>query len=84
MGKQDPTDFRGLAMWSGGRFCIILDRKSLDNSLIAHEAFHVTHRIMKYTGAKFKVNNHEPFANLNGYINQLIYNQLKKWKIRVK
>ncbi len=84
LGKQKPMDSAGVAIYAGWNFCIIFDRAYLDHNLIAHECFHVTHRVADYCGLEFRVGNHEQFAYLNGFICNLVYNKLKQWKIKVK
>lgn len=83
-GKQEPLNSVGLVLYADWNFCIILDSTSVDHNTIAHECFHATHRILDYCGLKFRIKNHEEFAYLNGFISSFIYNQLKKWKIKVK
>lgn len=84
LGKQKVSDSMGVAIYAGWEFCIILDSRYIDHSLVAHEAFHVTHRILDYCNLEFKVNNHEAFAYMNGFLNEFMYKNLKKWKIRIK
>lgn len=84
LGKQKPMASAGISIYCDWNFCLILDRRYIDHNLIAHECFHVTHRIADYCGVKFAINYHEEFAYLNGFINSLVYQQLREWKIKVK
>lgn len=84
LGKQKPLSCAGICVYCQWNFCIIFDTRYLDHNLIAHEIFHVTHRMLDYCGKDFKVKNHEEFAYLHGFLSNFVYNQLKQWKIRIK
>lgn len=84
LGGQKPVPSAGLCIYAGWNFCVMFDKHYLDNNLIAHECFHLTHRIADYCGLKFKNSRHEEFAYLNGFVSNVVYKQLKQWKIRVK
>jgi len=49
-------------------FCVIFNKKTLDAEVIAHEALHVTSKIMRECDIKYDTENIEPFAYLHGYI----------------
>lgn len=77
-------DAIGLTCATRSKIGVFLERGKIDHNLIAHEAFHATHRLMDWAGVRFDIENQEPYSHLNGYINQLIYQDLHKWKIKIK
>jgi hypothetical protein len=84
LGKQKPYGCDGLAIYREWNFCMMLDKDRINHNLIAHEVFHVTHRMLDYCGVKFRVNNHEAFAYVNGFLSDYVYKQLLAWKIKIK
>lgn len=83
--RDGLDDASGCVVFSGPEFWLVLKRDSIESDIIAHECFHATHFILHACGLKFKVmDKHEAFSYFNGYLNKQVYNQLKKWNIRVK
>ncbi len=75
----------GLAIFIDSDFWIVLRRGALSNTIIAHECFHATHFILDSCDVKFtKGAKNEAFSYFNGHLHKQVYNQLKKWKLRVK
>ena len=82
---RNLEDAGGAVVFYDGCLSILLKKSLLDHDTIAHECFHATHFILNYCGVRFKVSDrHEAFAYFNGYLNNAVYKQLKKWKIRIK
>ena len=54
------------------------------HSEIAHECFHLTHRIMEWTNDRFSPKHHEPYAYLNGWLSGFVYHVARLHKIRVR
>ncbi len=83
--REGLRDADGCVVFAGGEFWLVLDRGSIHHDIIAHECFHATHFILHTCGVKFRVmDKHEAFSYFNGYLNKQVYNQLKKWKIKIK
>jgi len=80
-GIGDPS---GLFCYNHSQFCIMLDRKFLSHDVICHEIFHATIRIATWNSVKVGKNHHEAAAYLNGYISKLVFDDLKRWKLKVK
>lgn len=57
-----------------GNWYLFIDLNNL--SLLVHELFHVTHRVLEYFGVKFTTKNHEPFA----YLIEYLFNECLKIK----
>jgi hypothetical protein len=77
-----PTEnnYNGLCSYDGYQFGIFLTpTSSMNPATVAHELFHVTHRILDYKGANFDASHHEPAALLNGYLSNLVDIELKKF-----
>jgi hypothetical protein len=51
--------------------------KGIDVETLTHEIYHLTSKIMKYNGFKYKKSD-EPFAILNGKLNSMIIGKLIK------
>jgi len=52
-------------------------KKGINVDTLTHEIYHLTSKIMKYNGFKFKKSD-EPFAMLNGKLNSMIIGKLIK------
>ncbi len=77
-GEYEGSSFSGLCDGSGrGHFAIFIKASALDQNTVAHEVFHLTHRIMEYCGCNFDEDHHEQAAYLNGYLMELVCNALK-------
>jgi hypothetical protein len=65
----DDHDYDALTSYSGGhRFGLFINRKTISTKIIAHEVFHLTHRILDWVGANFDDKHHEQGALLCGYL----------------
>ncbi len=64
-------------------FGIFYDWTSLTHGTVAHEIFHLTHRIIHEVGGKFRMDNQEQHAYLNGWLSDWVYKQLKKQKVTI-
>lgn len=74
----------GLCSFHGHRFALFAQRRYLCHDLIAHEVFHLTHRILESSSVPFKEDNHEVFAYLNGWLSEKVYGELRRLGERVK
>lgn len=84
-GEYDGTgDPSGLFCYNNSQFCIMLDSKYLVPDVICHEVFHATVRIASWNSVKIDRNHHEAAAYLNGYISKLVFDDLKRWKLKLK
>lgn len=75
-----PTDlnYDALTSYSGGRrFGLFFDRKAMTTKIIAHEVFHLTHRILDWVGANFDDKHHEQGALLCGYLMDWVCRETK-------
>lgn len=63
-----PAGTTGLACWRGHRFAIFLDRREACLIVVAHEVFHITHRIIDWAGVTFDPESHEAAALLCGWL----------------
>ena len=59
---------------------LLLQKDFLDYNTITHEVYHLTNRILYHRGVTFDILDDEPFAILNGYLNQEVINYLQKKK----
>ena len=79
---MDEFEFDGLCSSNFSNFALFFDKKRLEKvglSLIAHECFHLTHRILEWIGANFDEDNHEHGAILHGYLMDLVYKDIGKF-----
>lgn len=56
-------------------FALFFDYKTVSREIIAHECFHLTHRMFQAAGRKFDVDSdssHEPWAYLNGGLYSIV------------
>jgi hypothetical protein len=79
-GEVDGCNWDGLCSWDeNGTFGIFLPSTNADNcSVIAHEVFHLTHRILEWTNSNFDAEHHEQGALLHGYLMEWVAKQLRK------
>lgn len=83
-GRYDDADeCQGFLSHNGWKMGLFLDRNKINHNLIAHEVFHATHRIMEHCSVVIGKKHHEAPALLNGYLAELVYQDLKRWKIKV-
>lgn len=83
----DPYEVRnaqGLSTLKDRSLFIFLRNDSIEHNLIAHEITHIIHYLFANVGQKIDPMNNEELAYLAGYLTNLVYSDLKKWKIRVK
>lgn len=70
-GKFELTNgpFSALCSCCGPNFGLFFDADSAhDINTVAHEVFHLTHRMLDWTGQRFDSVNHEAAALLHGYL----------------
>lgn len=84
--RVNADEFSGTCEYHRSKFAALFDAHDLSHELIAHEVFHITHRMLEFCGENIGPLNHEPFAYLNGYLTQLVYVDIQKfkWPIRLK
>lgn len=79
-GPSPEGDYAALCCYSGGRqFGLFFSPSSLDVNTVAHEVFHLTHRILEWAGTNFDSQHHEHAALLNGFLMATVFKQLG-WK----
>lgn len=72
-GEWSPDDkFQALASWNGPEFGIFFHPRP-PMETVAHEVFHVTHRIMEYCSANFDSEHHEQGAYLMGWLMDVVW-----------
>lgn len=70
-------DYDALCSYGAGHnFALFFEPGALTPKIIAHEIFHLTHRIIDWAGVRFDSQSHEAGALLNGYLSDLIYREL--------
>ena len=84
---QTPDDrdpgCAGLCSWWGLDFGLFFNRRTISHGAIAHEVFHLTHRILETVGGVFTPANHEPFTYLCQDLTDRIYRRLHKGRIHI-
>lgn len=65
----------------GNNYAIYFNYSHLDHGTIAHEIFHLTHRIFDSISGKFDINNQEPLAYLCEWLTDWVYAELEKEKL---
>lgn len=81
--QVDPQ-CEGLVSSSGGYYLLLLKPRDCTHGQIAHEIFHLTHRIMEWTGDRFDDDHSEPAAYLVQWLTKRVYGQLKRWGVKVR
>lgn len=76
-GPIDGTCYDALCARSGGHnFALFFEPGALCHRIIAHEVFHLCHRILEWVGVPFGPDNHEAFAAVIGELQSWVYEQL--------
>lgn len=86
-GEFADENYEGLCCWTGhGHFALFFSPASARKpDVVAHEVFHLTHRIMEWAGVEHDADHHEAGALLCGYLFKLVQDALRgKPKVRVK
>ena len=65
-----------------GTFGLFFEPKFTDIKTVAHEVFHLTHRILDWTNSNFDKDHHEQAAMLCGYLNEWAMGQINKFRKR--
>jgi len=84
LGTSDDCDYHAVCCYNGRHFAIFLKPEALVHEIIAHEVFHMTHRICDFVGGNFDSSHHEHTALLCGHLSNWVYETLDKWKLKVK
>ena len=58
-------------------FALFFDFSALDVATVAHEVFHLTHRILDWSESNFDGKHHEQGALLHGYLMNLVMKEIK-------
>lgn len=75
----DCDNYQALCSYGPGHtFALFFERKSVSLKIIAHEVFHLTHRIMDWAGANFDARHHEQGALLHGYLMSTVLRAIPK------
>ena len=85
-GESPRDDYVALCAWSSNGECaLFFERKRLRKSIVAHEIFHLTHRILEWSnGCQFGESNHEQGAKLCEYLTEKVDDILKNIKLKEK
>jgi len=79
-GKYPETrDPIACVLYSGSNFALVFEEKEIrrrGHQLIAHEVFHLTHRIMAYVGQRFDQDNNESHALLCEWLTKWVYSKI--------
>jgi hypothetical protein len=73
----DEHDYDALTSYNGEHFALFFKRKAVSTERIAHEVFHLTHRILEWAGANFDSQHHEQGALLCGYLMATVQEKLR-------
>lgn len=60
-------------------YAVVFHRDHVNIDSIAHECFHLTHRILEHAGTNFDAEHHEHAAYLNGWLNAEVYKRVKRY-----
>lgn len=80
-GQYDgKDDFEALTSSSSGSLEFgLFFRKNVEISTVAHEVFHLTHRILEWTNCYFSNDEQEQGALLNGYLMNIVIKNINKY-----
>ena len=73
---EDEVNSKSLLAYRGSKFILAFRRNDHPIEVIAHEVFHLTHRILELCGCNFDSGHHEQGAYLNGWLIELVNNAM--------
>lgn len=73
---HDEVNSRSLLAYRGSKFLLAFHENDKSIEVIAHEVFHLTHRILELCTCNFDAGHHEQGAYLNGWLMELITHAL--------
>lgn len=74
-GEPPEKDYIGCCSYNdSGEYALFFDVHQITHKIIAHEIFHLTHRITERRYGDFCEKYHEVFADLCGYLTEQVYN----------
>lgn len=77
-GDISDNDYSALCAYSNtGEFGLFFDSETITLTKIAHEVFHLTHRIMDWSGCNFDLDHHEQGALLHGWLMNKVNSMIK-------
>jgi len=83
LGKEEPGfefhDTTALCSRYYNNYALFFDKQYICINIVAHEVFHLTHRIMEYVSANFDHEHHEQGAMLHGYLMDLVYRAVREY-----
>lgn len=77
------SDWDAVCCRNCSKFALFFKPDAVDITTVAHEAFHLTHRILEWVGANFDSAHHETAALLNGYLLNRLFVGLDRLKAPV-
>ncbi len=81
--REEQDDYAAIVLSQAESFWLIFSTDCpITHNTVAHEVYHVVGRIGEYVGFTPSKDNHEPYAYLQGWVAQKVYDQLKSWKIK--
>ena len=72
-----------LCSWGRGNYGLFYPNRFTSHAEIAHEVFHLAHRLMQERGEEFSNDHHEPFAYLIGWLTEQVYETFRKARLRI-
>jgi len=80
---QADEMYDALCSHSGGQtFGLFFERKIITLKIVAHETFHLTHRILDWVGGNFDKTHHEQAALLHGFLMPTILKTIGRVKLQ--
>jgi hypothetical protein len=74
----DTDQYSALCSYGKGRnFALFFEPEACTVNVVSHEVFHLTHRILDWSGANFDGCHHEQGALLHGYLMELVSQEMK-------
>lgn len=78
-GPSPTGQYDALCSWNGDQnFGLFFQKGKVTEKIIAHEVFHLTHRLLEWVSANFDPDHHEQGALLNTYLLEKVTGAVKK------
>lgn len=82
---EEEEYYAGLFAYSNRTGTLFFDKRHLTHNLIAHEVRHAVDRMMEFNNQRFGNGKCiETPAMVQGYLADLVYKDLKRWKAKIK
>lgn len=80
--ENDDDNFQAMMLANGHSYGLAFIKEFSKVSIVSHEVFHLTHRMMDNHGVRFEIECHEAFAILHGHLFDKVWKIVRKHVVK--